>query len=402
MTSLMGLIDGAPNTASTDENVHPNMAPGCAVSFSDANQSLKGVMFEDTLDDEKSAEGAQLKPTDGCTLPSATESDATDSNHTIQSDRPLMAKDTPNAMNSTLTHRAPVDSSSELDDTESSFVSQSMLENGTLDVSEIDSPKTEMMKVLTAKLEKFEIKHEELETKHDKLETKFETKIDEIETKNEDELKSVHKKIDQTSEALTNVAEVADEKLDAVRARQDKADERSDMQDDRQDKMDERSDVQDERFDFIEEQALKFKDTMQQVVAVVKGNEKREKPRKVFNFRPRRKPEEERPEEVAVINIPTDDMLRKGALEEKRNNGELYAAWTEMYPDGADKPSAKNGGNVYMALRNPNFRKIAGSGWNCDEADHRRTVYFQVDGAITRENTKKKKLKKKEDMKKNE
>jgi hypothetical protein len=387
VTNLIGLINDDPKTENTDENVHPNMAPGCAVSFSDANQSLKTsvVMFEDTLRDEKSAEGAQLKPTGGCTLPSATEPHANESNQKIESIRSLTPKYASSFVNLTLTHCAPVDLSSELDDTEYSFVSQATLENGSLDVSEIDSPKTEMLKVLVADQKNLKAELKGCYIKMDEIETKFETKIDEIETKNEDEIKSVHKKIDQTSEALTNVAEVADEKLDAVKEKIDIEKEerqleqeniRAEQEDIRAEleNVEDGSDILEMRVDHIEKQQI-----------MAQFEEKNGKPKtettktqkKFFNFRSREKKEIEEAAPVEAFAHPDE---RLAALHEKRDNGQLYVAWVRLELEG--KPSSAFGGNVYKALHDMNFRKVVGNGWDYDETEHRQYVFYSVRQAL--------------------
>ena len=80
------------------------------------------------------------------------------------------------------------------------------------------------------------------------------------------------------------------------------------------------------------------------------------------------------------IPIQTADSICKGALAEKRDNGQLYVAWVQLELEG--KPSSAFGGNVYKALQDMNFRKVVGNGWDYDKTEHRQYVFYSVRQAL--------------------
>ena len=126
---------------------------------------------------------------------------------------------------------------------------------------------------------------------------------------------------------------------------------------------------------------------------------KKKRPRKaqkeVVNMK-RIRPKREVNKVAPPIPIPAVPEQRIAELAEKRCNGELYAAWVKVDP--ACKPSSAYGGNVYMALQDPNFRKIVGSGWKYDDPKDRQKVFVDLVGAIRivqRKEKRKKEAKKK-------
>ena len=125
----------------------------------------------------------------------------------------------------------------------------------------------------------------------------------------------------------------------------------------------------------------------------------KKRPRKaqkeVVNMK-RIRPKQEVNKVAPPIPIPAVPEQRIAEMAEKRCNGGLYAAWVKVDP--ACKPSSAYGGNVYMALQDPNFRKIVGSGWKYDDPKDRQKVFVDLVGAIRivqRKEKRKKEAKKK-------